>query len=175
MTSPALFHARLEAARIWECRFMAYLQARGLHVIPAYAMDSGRKLSPSIYGPGGARYTLPDLLVFNDARATWFEVKFKSRTFRAPELGAWVTGLDDYLYRDYQQVQRITGFDVQLIFIHERENQIRQGPLNTIPGIHRTSRGKLCVWPFDGLKRLPVTPHELTVYDGGTDCDDIPF
>lgn len=160
------FFERLDAARIWERRFLWHLVGRGYYVIPAYAMDENKTRKPVIYGPLGESHTLPDLLVFAQGQRLWFEVKNKTRCFYSKALQAHVTGLDRYLLEDYREVQRITRLDVRLVFIHEQEAEVRYTALDDAgPVIERTSAGDMALWRWDKLRRAAVTPHELTAWD----------
>lgn len=114
----ATFQANLEYGSAGEGRIAKWLRGRGYTVLPTYEkiIDSGK--GPRLF-TAGAPLIVPDLLVFNSAKAFWVEAKRKAAFTWHRKTGRWVTGIDLPHYEDYCRVNDETPWPVWLLFLHE--------------------------------------------------------
>lgn len=143
------FEEQLAAARRWEIRTADWLrESRGYYVLPTYDYSGkdGDK-APRLVAPIGERnLILPDILAMQAGRWLWLEVKWKTEATFHRNKRVWNTGIDSRLWNHYQQVQDVTRATVWVVFIHEKENEIRLGSIEELRALFTHEdriRGKL--------------------------------
>jgi len=144
------FEQKLAAGRVVEEHVAAYMRKRGWWVVPSYEF-SGKENdhAPKMVAPPGWRdLVLPDLQGFKDRRLVWLEVKSKTCcTLHHISNDLPVTGIAKRLYLHYQQVEIETGGTVYLLFVHEKENEIRGDALTCLRTYEHHD------WPDDDMDR----------------------
>lgn len=111
------FEQSLKRGRIAESRIATWLLRRGAHVLPAYEIEIPRFKGPQFYSSTGS-YASPDLLVFAADGMLWVEAKHKSVFSWHRLTQRWTTGIDLHHYEQYQEVARLSGLPVWLLFLH---------------------------------------------------------
>lgn len=112
-----------------------WLQARGWYVLPTYDY-SGEDDNKAPKMEGFKRsLVIPDLLAAQFAHGScWLEVKRKTKADYTYTTGRHETGISLRLWNDYKAVAHETGIDASVIFVHEREDQIRAGRIARLDG-----------------------------------------
>lgn len=154
------FHAALNHARGWERALAAWVRARGWHVLPTYDFSGkGDDKAPVLLAPPGtADLIMPDLQCFRAGRVRWIECKWKTSAVLHRNSGQMVTGISLRLASHYERVRATTGADVWLVFLHEREREVRGGEMARLEMSHDYNGGVMCrggmrFWLWD---RLPL-------------------
>ena len=128
------FRAALDAARQWEKALAGWVRAKGWHVLPTYDFSGkGDDKAPKLLAPPGqVDLVMPDLQCFRSGACRWIECKWKTQATWHRVTKRWVTGISLRLANHYIKVQQLTGADVSLLFLHEREGEVRGGPMREI-------------------------------------------
>lgn len=95
----------------------ALLNHRGFFVIPSYDYSGEDDKAPRMHGPD-VDHVLPDLDIARTGERYWAEVKTKGAPTLHRMSGVMEHGLSLRLWREYWQVQNITGCTV-FLFIYE--------------------------------------------------------
>lgn len=154
----AKYYANLDYSERHEQAFERYLLASGYSVVPAYSL--GGKFAPMLNYPDGGTAPIPDLLTFmGPNRPAWFEVKVKSGAVMNRQHNVLVTGIDLRHWQAYQTVRERTGLPVNLIFMHEKENEVRWGEIGTIPVVDiyhddKIEEGGMVFFRYEGITLL---------------------
>lgn len=124
------FAAQLARAREWEVAASEWLRTRGWYTLPTYDYSAGGDKAPKLMAPTGLPdLVIPDLLTMNTEGRRWLEVKFKTHADLHRTSGELVTGISRRLLGHYRSVQKVTGTTVYVVFIHEKEEEVRGGTL----------------------------------------------
>lgn len=175
MQSDADFRAQLDAAREWEKALASWVRGRGWHVLPTYDF-SGKQddKAPKLLGPSSSiDLVMPDLQCFRNGEVRWLECKWKSHADYNRKRGWHVTGISLRLVEHYQKVTEITGADVFLLFLHEKEGEVRGGRMRELESARShdytgpaMGRFGMRFWRWDALRRwcalssiAPQRPH----------------
>lgn len=155
------FRSALDKARVWERKLAAWVRRRGWHVLPTYDFNgAGEDKAPALLSPPGMTdLVLPDLQCFRSGRVRWIECKWKARADEYRKGGYLVTGISLRLAGHYAQVRRATGADVWILFLHEREREVRGGPMASLPHSHDYTggvmgRAGMRFWRYAEIPRL---------------------
>ena len=108
------FDAMLEHSRQAEESVSRWLKTRGCGVIPSYDYNGKDKEKSPRLSMLKDRYVIPDLDVAKEGQRYWIEVKRYTHRPLNKRYGIYVHGIPERLYRDYLEVQRITGTPVYL-------------------------------------------------------------
>lgn len=160
-TSEAFREAR-ERSRVIEMAFSAWLKRRRYKVVPTYDYsglqdDKAPKMEAA---DPTASLVLPDLLAARDGRIFWFEVKLKTEATWTRCTQRYETGISFRLWQHYWQVQHESGGTVHLIFVHEKEREVRCGTLAELDDIKRPyfgsrmGRAGMVFFPCEKLHRI---------------------
>ena len=115
------FEQSLEVGKIGESRIAAWLNQRGLHVLPVYEKEVREGKGPTLFSAEGEQHICPDLLAFRDGRAYWIEAKHKQAFTWHRITERFVTGIDIKHYEEYQEVQRLhPEWVIWLFFLHKK-------------------------------------------------------
>ena len=119
------FDARLAFARKVEMGLSAWLQARGGFILPVYDYSGlGDGKAPKLQGVDNSLVT-PDLFTARQGQTRWVEVKWKSEATWTHITQRFETGIDRRLWTHYERVEAETGIPVWLLFVHEKEGEVR--------------------------------------------------
>lgn len=122
------FADNLAAGLIGESEVAQWLIDRGWTVLPAYEKEIGTGKGPRLYTAEGPVVS-PDMLIFNRQRKIWWvECKTKQAFSWHRNTETWQTGIDLHHWREYQRVQRLTPFDICLLFLHRFGNMAKDTP-----------------------------------------------
>lgn len=121
------FRRALEHARQWEKACARWVRGRGWAVVPTYDFGGeGNNKAPKLLSPVGTPdLVLPDLQCFRSGTLRWLEVKFKREASLYRNTGSMVTGINRRLWRQYRRVESATSGQVVIVFIHEKEQEVR--------------------------------------------------
>ncbi len=105
------------------------LNGLGFSLIPKYRYSEQGKgpKTPSLFTPD-RRIVTPDIEAFAPMRA-WIEVKRKALMAKYPR-----TGFARRLFRDYKEVQRVTGAPVFVVFRDEKRKEFYGNWLDDLEG-----------------------------------------
>lgn len=118
------FEELLEYGNIAENMVFNALKQMGFYSIPKYLYN--KEGSPSIFGLYSS-YAVPDIDTAKDGFRFWIEVKRKSRRIYYPD-----TGFPLKNYESYLKIQEITGNEVFILFVDEKNNACYGNWLNNI-------------------------------------------
>lgn len=90
-----------------------HLLELGYNVLPLYQFEP--TFAPRIFNIH-KNLTAPDLIVFNNAKTTFVEVKSKNRWIKYA--GIIETGCDYRLYKEYKELSLMTKMPLHIIFNH---------------------------------------------------------
>lgn len=164
------FAFQRERSKVFEVAFSNWLRrTRGYFVLPTYDFSgSNGDKAPRLMG-AHEHLVIPDLLATHpDKGNSWYEVKLKENADLYRKTNTLVTGCALRHYRDYQRVKALTKAPVYLVFIHEKENTVVTGEIDTLPYSHtydgdKMDRGGTIFFSFERLKRV-MTMGELSRY-----------
>lgn len=163
------FQRQLERGSVYEAAFANWLQAeRGYHILPAYEYSGLANSHAPCLALGDEKLVTPDVLAFKSGLGLWFDPKLKTRADLYRKTNTWETGTPLRNYRDYERIAALTGMDVWLVFIHEREQVVKVGKVGAMPHSHtdtteRMDRGGTIFFKFNRLAPL-MTLDELNKY-----------
>jgi hypothetical protein len=106
-----------------------WMMDRGWHVIPSYdySGEDGNK-APKMAGKHSA-YVLPDLDVAQNGKRLWAEVKTKAEPTLHRKTGTLEHGISLRHFREYKQIETITGCAVYLFVYEECSGDLLMKPL----------------------------------------------
>jgi hypothetical protein len=128
------FEASLAHGRTIEQAVARWLMSNGYLILPVYDYSGkGLQKAPKLQAADiAASLVVPDLLAARNGTLRWVEVKWKSRADFTWITQRRETGIDNPLWKDYLEVQRITGHEVWLVFVHEQEREIIGNKLDAL-------------------------------------------
>lgn len=147
----------------------AFLQGRGYYTLATYdysgkADDKAPRLIAVSRG-----LVVPDVLAFHSAKpAAWFEVKLKARADLYRKTNTLETGFATRHLNAYRAVKALTGMNVWLVFIHEREDVVKACEIGSLPVSHVYSgdlmdRGGTTFFAFNQLTTITSATHLKTL------------
>jgi hypothetical protein len=157
------FEAQRARSREFEAAMTVFLQARGYYTLATYdysgkADDKAPRLLAVKRG-----LVIPDVLSFHkDKPGAWFEIKVKANADLYRKTGELVTGLATRHLNAYREVKMLTGMDVWLVFIHEREDVVKACEIDALPLSHQYTgdlmdRGGTTFFQFNKLRPILTT------------------
>ena len=125
------FQNNLAEARKYEIALSKWLQKKfGFYVLPTYDYSGLQKnKAPKLSGMMNS-FVIPDLLCFKPERKVWVECKWKSKAELYRKNNVYVTGIESRLFKQYQQVGKLSGIEVKIMFLHVAESEIRGNDLD---------------------------------------------
>lgn len=146
--------------RAGEKNAVAMLQEYGAYVVPMYDF-SGEEGDKAPRMAGLARwYVLPDLDASKGGRRAWVEVKRKGRASWTWTQRRYEHGISLRLYRQYLDVEQITGTDVWLMVLEDDSGDVlmqsleRVGAPRIYPG-DKMCKGGMAFWPRERFILFP--------------------
>lgn len=125
------FEQQLATGQVGESLLARFFQGFGHSIIPVYEKErrDGEFRGPQLFRAAG-ELVLPDMLVLGSKPGeVWFaEAKYKTVFSWHGNTGRWVTGVDQRHFKEYLQVEEITGIPVWLYMLH-RDSQPWKGDL----------------------------------------------
>jgi hypothetical protein len=121
------FDQSLAIGQLGESLIAHWLRNKGWHVLPAYEKEIDNGKGPRLFlatGNDESELITPDLFVMKAGEFLWVEAKHKTTFTWYGKGNYWTTGVDKRHFADYVRVQRQTGIDVWLLFLH-RESETR--------------------------------------------------
>lgn len=106
-----------------------YLKQLGWLIVPAanYANDG----APMVEGRNPI--VMPDQIAMKNGRMASFDSKWKSKAVPRYTMGNRLfTGIDEHSYQHYRRFQSESGMPVVLVFLHDKENEVRCGSLERL-------------------------------------------
>ena len=119
------FQRQLAFGQIAETDIALWLMHRGGVVLPIYDIEYDTGKGPRMFLVDRS-LVAPDLLVFSRGSLKWIEAKHKSvftwhwtsaRKGKS-EVECWQTGIDQHHYRQYLEVEKVSGVPIWLLFFH---------------------------------------------------------
>jgi len=155
------FRVQRERSLVYEKAFALYLQRRGYYILPTYDYTGLKDdKAPRLKGENQS-LVVPDLLAAKNGLFSWFEIKLKQQADLYRKTNVLETGLALRHWKHYQEVKRLTGTLVNIIFIHEKEQEIRCGELSILEKYHshtykgdRMDRGGTIFFAYERLPRV---------------------
>jgi hypothetical protein len=158
------FRVKLDAARRWEIAMARWVRARGWFVLPTDEFSGrGDTKAPKLLAPPGQRdFVLPDLQCFRfdgAVRAQWLECKWKHEASEFRKGGYRTTGFSLRLAKQYEEVERLSRQRVVLVFLHEKEREVRAAALADLSrawshdyaGTNMPGRKPMRFWRYDQI------------------------
>lgn len=157
------FETQRARSREFEAAMTVYLQGRGYYTLATYdysgkADDKAPRLLAVNRG-----LVIPDVLSFHkDKPGAWFEIKVKTHADMHRKTGTLVTGLATRHLKAYREVKMLTSMNVWIVFIHEKEDIVKVGEIDTLPLSHQYAgdlmdRGGTTFFQFDKLQPILTT------------------
>jgi len=129
------FDEMLPFGQMGESLIAKYLRKLGYIILPAYEKEIDNGKGPRIFLPYGypvKELITPDMLARREKRTLWVEAKHKSAATFYRKKQRWQTGIDKRHWFDYLQVEKVTGWPVQVVFL-QRLSIITNAPPNVEP------------------------------------------
>jgi hypothetical protein len=152
--------AEFQRGRAGEMSAVALLQEYGCYVVPMYdfAGEDGDK-APRMAGLS-RWYVLPDLDASKGGRRAWVEVKRKGRASWTRTQRRYEHGISQRLYRQYLEVEEISGTDVWLMVMEDDTGEVLMQSLERLgdPRVYDGSkmcRGGMVFWPRQRFVLFP--------------------
>lgn len=167
MTNKRAFLVSLGIGKVAEGKVALYLKALGYHVLPT--TDFSRHGAPKLEAENAAdSIVMPDLQAFGDGVRAWFEVKWKTCAVEYRHKGSRLeTGIGLRHYGEYLDAEERTQMPVVLVFVHEKERQVRCASLAQLidafshdDNTDKMERGGMRFWIFEKIP-LWMTLDEL--------------
>lgn len=127
----AEFARSLARGKTEERKIAAYLKALGFRVLPTTDFAANGAPMLSAEDPSDS-LIMPDLQAFRGGEGSWFEAKWKSNTDRYNRTGKLTTGIGLRHYEHYCKIENEWNTPVVIVFIHEREREVRCGTLHQL-------------------------------------------
>lgn len=160
------FEEQRARSRAFEIAWTKFLQERGYYTLATYDFSGNAdEKAPRLLSIQRG-LVVPDVLAFHGQRpGAWFEVKLKSHADVYRKTNTLETGFATRHLNAYRAVKELTGLNVWLVFIHQRENVVRTCELESLPVSHvytgnLMDRGGTTFLKFDALRQI-VTTSEL--------------
>lgn len=119
------FEDRLAQERKTEKLIAAWFMSRGWFILPVYDYSEQDKKAPKLTAFDVVNSLVtPDLLIARDGDLKWVEIKRKTEAVFYRKAKQWRTGIAKRLWRDYQDVEKLSGQEVWLVFIHEDRDEV---------------------------------------------------
>lgn len=155
------FEESLEVGRLWEQRIARWLMLKGWLILPVYDYSGNDHKAPKLEAlKKEDSLVLPDLLMFQQQRVQWMEVKYKESAVEYRKTHQMVTGLNLRLWNHYKKVQEETGHPVFIAFIHQREEEVVGNKLSVLGAGNyqvyegdKMGNGGMIFFPYSELKR----------------------
>ena len=119
-----------ERGSIGEQNVATFLKENGWAVVPTHECNPG---DAALMRGMDKSFILPDLLSFDTKRAIWIEVKTKEKPRLYKKRNEYRHCIDEYQYREYLQVESLTGSNVWLFVYEENTDKILRAPVNWLP------------------------------------------
>lgn len=155
------FKQELARSRVYEVAFKKWLEAeREFSTLPVFDFNGYRHNTAPVLSGNGRQLVAPDILGFKGGGAcAFFEVKLKELAALHRKTNTRVTGLALRNWQDYMEISRLTGIPVWIVFIHQKEREVRVGNIRTISEhhIHHEStmdRGGTVFFEYSRLSRI---------------------
>jgi len=150
------FDQQLKRGKITEKQIAEYLKALGYHVLPT--TDFAANGAPMLESADQSQsLVMPDLQAFVRGQGEWWESKLKSSAVATNRFaGRLVTGIDGIAWVRYCNVELKTDMPVAVVFVHEKEGEVRCGTLHQLSKIesHRSDRmgkGGMVFWKYESI------------------------
>lgn len=163
-----VFSQALKVGQMGESLIASWLRSRCWHVLPVYETEINTGKGPRLFA-ATCELIVPDMFVFNGARARWVEAKHKTAFTWYRKKQVWQTGIDRHHFHQYRRVAAIGAWPVWLMFLH-RGGQAKDSPPNSPSGLFAgeieylascidheddsASRTGMVYWNYDALKCL---------------------
>lgn len=171
LTADERFRVSVEFYRRYEKAVAAWLMRRGWFIFPVYDFSGlGENKAPKLQAASPTQSLVtPDLFVSRGGTSKWVEVKWKthaepgiirSMARKCQPNDALETGVSLRLWRHYEQVQSVSGCEVWITFVHEREREMRGAKLDELRKSLRIYDGQkmgrhgMAFFAWDDLVRL---------------------
>lgn len=160
------FDQQRERARRIEMALSLWLKRRGYKVLPTYDYSGQQDNKAPKLESLQPEHSLvvPDLFCIKRGRIRWVEVKLKSEAPMYRKLNRRQTGFSRRLWDHYNKVQEESGAEVILVFVHEKEREVRAARLDTLKTMlqqwESRTMGDMVYFPYDSLT-LVATLDEL--------------
>lgn len=130
------FVEQRERSRIYEVAFAGWLQTQGWYTLAAYDYSGKADDKAPRLMHGNTGLILPDILAIQLNKKAWFEIKVKSNADLYRKQNRYVTGMPLRHWQHYHDVKALTDMPVWIVFIHEAEQIIVTGEIDSIPISH---------------------------------------
>lgn len=118
------------------------LKRRGYFVIPSYDYSGENDdKAPRMHGTA-ASLVLPDLDVCKDGRRVWVEVKTKEEATFHRNTQRLEHGISQRHYRDYKEVEKVSGCDVYLAVYEIKTGDVLMAKLSNLSKRERVYAGE---------------------------------
>lgn len=149
------FQASLARGKAEERKLAAYLKALNYRVLPTTEFSGSG--APTLDGEADS-IIMPDLQAFKDGAGEWFECKWKSRATESTRYDRLETGISIRHYLQYCRIERETAIPVAIVFVHEKEREVRCGTLNQLQAAFshddrsdKMERGGMRFWAWESI------------------------
>lgn len=136
----------LDIARVYERAAAGLLREWGGYTVETCSIETGG--APLLEAATSA-VALPDLQWFTASGARWVEIKEKTRAAWYGREGIFTTGFSVDSASMYKQIERYTGAEVTVIFIHRKEDEVRTAQLSAL--LQRSDDGGLLCNTHHGM------------------------
>ncbi len=155
------FQQKRDEARHYEKALAAWFQHQfGAYILPTYDYSGLQDNKPPRLMGANDAFVIPDLLVTKSGRMTWVECKWKTHADLFRKTKTLCTGINARHWTHYQQVKKISGCDVVIMFLHIQEAEMRGDFIDTLKNsIHHTYNGGkmgyngMVFWDYNKLKK----------------------
>ena len=165
------FDDALEYGRAGEVGISSWLQKRGWRVLPVYNYSGkgGDKAPKLIAAIDADSLVMPDLMVARDGLTRFVEVKRKGRADWTRVTQRRETGINLRLWTQYRAVQVATGIQVALLFVHDKEGEVRGGSIDALGSDARQTGcgGGMPAMVFFPWDTMPLIALHKDVLPGG--------
>ncbi len=156
------FDEQLAFGREIEKAVGAWLMSKGLRILPVYDYSGLQENKAPRFTAAvqSESLVLPDLLGARDSSCRWYEVKYKHHADFTRKTQRLETGISLRLWKQYQQVEKVSGIPVWLLFAHRKEDEVRGEMIARLLGRERVYCGGkmgsagMVFFAWDDLKRV---------------------
>jgi len=112
------FEESLRFGKMAETRIAQALRQQQFTILPVYPTVEAFK-GPVVLTPDGSGLVAPDMLAIRVDEIRWVEAKHKTAFTWHRITSKWTTGIDLHHYKDYQQIQALSPWEIWLYFWQE--------------------------------------------------------